>query len=358
MQRIAVKYTITMNFKVNIAPDSENDELVSFTVADNETILSAALREEIGLSYSCLDGLCGACKARLHSGSVTYPDGRPEALSEAEQNEGLTLLCQAHATSDLTIEANVAKAIAGIPIRRMPCRVSHHEQLAHDVMRLDLKLPGSMSFEFLAGQYIDFILKDGRRRSFSIANAPHSGGHIELHVRYVDGGEFTEYVFASMQDKAMLRIEGPLGTFYLREDSQRPIIFIAGGTGFAPIKGLVEHALHSGITRPMHIYWGARALRDLYMDALPRQWAKQHAHIHFTPVLSDPMPEDNWQGRTGFVHEAVMQDFEDLSGFDIYAGGPPQMVSAGYDAFTTKGLTGEHYFSDAFEYARDNKNKR
>jgi len=342
-----------MKFKVNIAPDSEHSEVISFEVADNETILTAALREEIGLSYSCLDGLCGACKARLHNGRVIYPDGRPEALSEAEESEGLALLCQAHATSDLEIEANVAKAIAGIPIRRMPCRVTHHEQLAHDVMRIDLKLPGSMSFEFLAGQYIDFILKDGRRRSFSIANAPHSGGHIELHVRYVDGGEFTEYVFASMQDKAMLRIEGPLGTFYLREETDRPLIFVAGGTGFAPIKGLVEHALHSGTKRPIHIYWGARALRDLYIPELPEQWASENDNIKFVPVLSDPIDEDNWQGRVGYVHEVVMQDFDDLSGFDIYAGGPPQMVNAGYEAFTTKGLTGEHYFSDSFEYARD-----
>lgn len=337
-----------MNFRIQVEPGG-----ISFDAADNESILDAALRQNVALAYSCRDGLCGACKARILDGKLVYPDARPEALSEEEQHEGLALLCQARAVSNLKLQANVAEAIAGIPIRKFPCRVTHIDQLAHDVMRLDLKLPETVEFNFLAGQYIDFLLKTDHRRSFSIANAPHTGKHIELHVRHAPGGEFTDFVFQQMQEKAMLRIEGPLGTFYLREDSDRPIIFMAGGTGFAPVKALVEHALHVGITRSMYIYWGVRSLQDLYMNSLPQQWTDACEHIHYVPVLSNPHDEDHWQGRCGYVHHAIMQDFDNLSGFDIYAGGPPEMVHAGYDAFITKGLTGEHYFSDAFEYARD-----
>ena len=339
-----------MKFSVVVEPNGP-----SFEVAADESILDAAMRQDIPLAYSCRDGLCGACKARILAGSVTYPDERPEALTDADQQEGLALLCQARPTSDLRLEANIADAIAGIPIRKMPCRVSSSEQLSHDVMRIILTLPGKIKFRFLAGQYIDFILKDGHRRSYSIANAPHDGDHIELHVRYVKGGEFAEYAFGNMPEKAMLRIEGPLGTFYLREESDRPLIFMAGGTGFAPVKGLIEHSLHIGQTRPIHLYWGARALRDLYDPEMAQQWADQHSHIQFVPVLSDPEIEDDWQGRTGYVHDAIMEDFSDLSGFDIYAGGPPEMVNAGFDSFRTHGLTPEHYFSDSFEYARDKK---
>jgi len=339
-----------MKFSVVVEPNGP-----SFEVAADESILDAAMRQDIPLAYSCRDGLCGACKARILAGGVTYPDDRPEALTDADQQEGLALLCQARPTSDLRLEANIADAIAGIPIRKMPCRVSSSEQLSHDVMRIILTLPGKIKFSFLAGQYIDFLLKDGHRRSYSIANAPHDGEHIELHVRYVKGGEFAEYAFGNMPEKAMLRIEGPLGTFYLREESDRPLIFMAGGTGFAPVKGLIEHSLHIGQTRPIHLYWGARALRDLYDPEMAQQWADQHSHIQFVPVLSDPEADDNWNGRTGFVHDAIMEDFSDLSGFDIYAGGPPEMVNAGFDNFRTRGLTPEHYFSDSFEYARDKK---
>jgi len=339
-----------MNYKIHIEPGG-----AIFTANADESILEAALRQNVGLSYSCRDGLCGACKAHVLEGEVSYEGERPEALTEAEQAEGKALLCQAHAGSDCRIEAHVAEAIAGIPIRKLPCRVTETEQLAHDVMRLKLKLPEGTDFKFLAGQYIDFLLKTGHRRSFSIANAPHDADHIELHVRHAKGGESTDFVCEHPETKALLRMEGPLGSFYPREDSKRPIIFIAGGTGFAPIKGIIEHALHMGITRPIHLYWGACSKPDLYMNELPVKWAAEHAHMTYVPVLSEPKPEDNWQGRTGFVHDAIMADFDDLSGFDIYAGGPPQMVHAGFDAFATKGLTEEHYFSDSFEYAKDSK---
>jgi CDP-4-dehydro-6-deoxyglucose reductase len=233
--------------------------------------------------------------------------------------------------------------------------VDAKEQLAHDVIRLHLKLPEGQRLQFLAGQYLDFILRDGRKRAFSIANAPHDDTFIELHVRHVEGGEFTDHVFSAMKDKEILRIQAPLGRFTLREESQRPLIFVAGGTGFAPIKGMIEHAFHTGIHRSMHLYWGVRSKRDLYLPDLPVQWERTHSNFRFIPVLSEP--DADWAGRTGFVHQTVAADHPDMSGFDVYMAGPPVMVQAGRRAFEDAGLTLEHMFSDAFEYAADSKNE-
>lgn len=336
-----------MGFTVQITPSG-----AQFQVEDDESVLDAAVRQHVFLPYSCRDGLCGSCKAVLKSGTVDYGDELPAALSAEERDAGLALLCQAHARSDLVVEAQVIDAVANIPIRKMPCRVVAHRLLCHDVMEMKLKTPDNMPFQFLAGQYVNILLKDGRHRSFSIANTPNDEHILEFHVRHVEGGEFTDYVFRKLEDKTLLRFEGPLGTFFLRENSDRPIILMAGGTGFAPIKGIVEHAIAIGETRPIHIYWGVRSLRDLYMHELPQKWAAEHANISYIPVLSHPQPEDQWEGRTGFVHAAIISDYDDLSGYDVYAGGPPQMVHAGFDAFAELGLTQQHYFSDAFEYAK------
>lgn len=337
-----------MTYTVKILPSGKE-----FSARTDESVLGAAMRQHINLPYNCRDGLCGTCKVKLLEGNVDYGDSLPAALTEEEAGAGVALLCQARARSDLTVEAQVIDAVANIPIRKLPCRVVAQKLLCHDVMELKLKTPENMPFTFLAGQYINILLKDGRHRSFSIANAPEVNGLIDLHVRHVAGGEFTDYVFGSMKEKTLLRLEGPLGTFFLREDSDRPMIFMAGGTGFAPIKGIVEHELAQGGKRPMHIYWGVRSREDLYMHELPMRWAAEFDHITYTPVLSHPKDTDNWTERTGFVHAAIIHDYDDLSGFDIYAGGPPQMVNAGFEAFSEMGLPKEQYFSDAFEYAKD-----
>ena len=148
----------------------------------------------------------------------------------------------------------------------------------------------------MAGQYIDFVLKDGRHRAFSMANPPHDDAFIELHIRHVEGGEFTDYVFNQLEEKTVLRVEGPHGSFHLREDSDRPIILMAGGTGFAPIKGIIEHAVAEGIKRPMHLYWGVRAKEDLYLNELAEQWVATVPGFRYTPVLSQPNAADQWQG--------------------------------------------------------------
>jgi len=335
-----------MSFKVRTEPGGH-----TFEVATGEGLLAAALHQGIGLPYGCRNGQCGSCAAQLLQGEVVYPEGVPEGLEGRSPDTCLT--CQAVPRSNLIIRVQEVTTAAGLEVRTLPCRVVAKQQLNHDVIRLYLKLPDNQRLQFLAGQYLDFILRDGRKRAFSIANAPHDDERIELHIRHVPGGEFTDYVFESMQEKAILCIQAPLGTFTLREDSQRPLILMGGGTGFAPIKGLIEHAFHIGIERPMHLYWGVRARRDLYLPDLPEQWAREHSNLIYTPVLSEP--DADWTGRTGFVHEAVVADHPDLSGFDVYMSGPPIMVDAGRAAFGARGLAMDHMFSDAFEYAADSQ---
>jgi CDP-4-dehydro-6-deoxyglucose reductase len=338
-----------MSFNVRTEPGGH-----AFNVENGENLLAAALHQGIGLPYGCRNGLCGSCAATLVQGEIVYPDGKPEALRGHAPN--ICLTCQAVPRSDLIIEVAEVQTAAEIPVRTLPCRVVGKEQLSHDVMRLYLTLPQGQRLQFFAGQYLDFILNDGRKRAFSIANAPHDDEFVELHVRHVPGGEFTDYVFDSMKEKTILRFQAPLGTFILREDTDRPMIFMGGGTGFAPIKGMIEHAFHIGEERPMHLYWGVRSKRDLYLPDLPARWARKHANLTYTPVLSEP--DADWTGRTGFVHEAVVADHPDMSGFDVYMSGPPVMVEAGRVAFEARGLTLDHMFSDAFAYAADSKEKK
>lgn len=335
-----------MSFTVHIEPSGHR-----FEVESDEPILDAALRHGYAFPYGCRGGGCGACKGKLLKGSVDYGTELPPALSEEDVNNGLALFCQAQATSDLTLEIKEIGEAENLEIKVLPTKVQKKEFLSHDVVRLYLKIPEAERLQFRAGQYIDILLPDGRKRSFSLANAPHDDALIELHIRHVDGGDFTGYVMDELHEKDILRIEGPHGSFFLREEAKRPMIFMAGGTGFAPIKGIIEHALAEGLTQPMYLYWGVRAQKDLYLDELPLKWAKHLPHFHFVPVLSQVGPEQSDGVRTGYVHDAIIADFPDgLSDFDIYAGGPPVMVHAGFDAFKEHGLKEDHYFSDAFEY--------
>jgi len=325
----------------------------TFTVDEGESVLDAALRQSIALPYGCRGGGCGACKGQLLEGSISYANGLPDGISAKEHDKGYALFCQAEATSDLLIKSKEVKAASEIKVKILPCRVHEKVQLNHDVILIKLRLPKTERLQFFAGQYINFLLKNGKHRSFSLANAPHDDEFIELHIRHVPDGVFTSEVFDEMKEKDMLRIEGPFGNFYLQEESKRPIILMAGGTGFAPLKGMIEHALKVGVERPIHLYWGVRAKEDLYMDELAHSWTKQNPLIRYTPVLSDPAEADNWTGRTGYVHTAIMEDYPDLSQYEIYGSGPPIMVYAGRDEFVKNNLDLEHYFSDAFEYQKD-----
>lgn len=322
-----------------------------FAVRPSQTVLEAAIEAGVNLPYGCRNGACGACKGTVVSGKVMHDDFQGGALTEAEQAAGLALFCCARPLEDLVIECREVYDAQGIRPRIFPARVQKKEKLAHDVMAMYLQLPASERLQFLPGQYVEFLLKDGKRRAFSIANAPHDDAVIELHLRLIPGGQFTEYVFNEMQEKTILRLEAPFGSFYLREESQKPVILVAGGTGFAPIKGIIEHMLYTHNQRPIILYRGARSLRDLYMDDLSQQWAAQHPHITYIPVLSEPMPEDRWQGRTGLVHQAVLDDIADLSPYQAYVCGAPGMVDIAFETFQQQGLPKDEFFSDAFTFA-------
>lgn len=323
----------------------------AFQVEDHESVLDAALRQGLALPYGCRNGACRSCKGKLVEGEIHYPEGTPKALTPLDTAQGWTLFCKAHPKSDLRIDVEEIVGAKDIVVRMLPCRVLAKEQLAHDVVELRLQLAQAERLQFLAGQYVDIVLRDGRRRAFSLANAPHDDDHLELQIRRVPGGEFSTYVFESLKEKALLRIRGPLGSFYLRKKDRRPVILMAGGTGFSPIKSIVEDALHEGYPHEMHLYWGVRARRDLYMHERAARWAGEHENFHYVPVLSEPHPEDDWKGRTGFVHQAVAQDFADLSGHSVYMSGPPIMVSAGRETFAGQGLDQKYMHSDSFDYA-------
>ena len=324
-----------------------------FQVEDGEAVLAAALRQGLVLPYGCKNGACGTCKGKIVSGTVDFGVYQPKALPDEDKARGKALFCQAKPLSDLVIEARTIGAAKGIEVKMLPCRVQKLERLADDVMVLHLKLPANEKLVFLAGQFIEFLLKDGSRRSFSMANAPHDAEPLQLHVRHVAGGQFTDHVFGKMKERDILRFEGPLGTFFLREDSTKPIVFVASGTGFAPIKSIIEAAVKKGLTRPMTLYWGGRRPKDLYMNALAEGWAAQGA-LKYVPVISAALPEDGWPGRSGFVHRAVMEDFPDLSGHQVYACGVPVMVDAARQDFTSRcRLPEDEFYADSFTTQAD-----
>ncbi|MFC1749324.1 CDP-6-deoxy-delta-3,4-glucoseen reductase [Pseudomonadota bacterium] len=333
-----------MSNKVSIEPSGHK-----FEVDEGEVVLDAAIRHGLSIPYGCRNGVCGACKGKVVEGQIHYEDGLPGALTETEAAIGQVLCCKALIDSDVVLEIHEVSGGSDIPIRKMPVKVAHMERLADDVMLLKLKLPDTERMQFLAGQYIDILPEDDRRRSFSIANPPHDDEFVELHVRLVEGGEFTNHIFSDLKEKDILRIEGPFGQFYLREESAKPKIFIAGGTGFAPVKGIIEHAFQEGIADPVYLYWGVRREADLYMNELAESWLARD-NFSFIPVLSELEPDDKWAGRRGFVHEAVLKDFSDLAGYEVYASGPPVMVDAVREGVILNGLPKEHFYFDSFDF--------
>jgi CDP-4-dehydro-6-deoxyglucose reductase len=350
-----------MGYTVTVRPSGR-----TFATEGDETVLAAALRQGIGLPYGCKNGACGTCKARVLEGRVRHRLHSSSALPPAEEAKGLALLCSAVPESDLLIEARELTGFGDIPIRKMPARIAHIERPTSDVAIVSVQLPANERLQFLAGQYMDFILKDGSRRQYSIATAPHADELIQLHIRHTPGGVFTDRLFGLVEppvkERDILRIEAPLGTFFLREDNVRPIVLLAGGTGFAPIKAIAEHIFHKRINvdepgkpaREVRLYWGARGRQDLYMHALPERWAATESNFVYVPVLSETKPGDDWRGRTGFVHSAVMHDLPDLSAHQVYACGAPAMIDAARRDFTALcGLPDDQFFADAFTTQAD-----
>ncbi len=342
-----------MSFQITVEPSGR-----TFSADNSETLLAAGIRQGIGLPYGCKDGACGSCKCKKISGTVIHGEHQAKALSAEEEAAGLILTCCSKAQSDLILESRQVTEAGSFPIKKMPVRVVSLEKKSHDVMSVIMQLPATDVMKFHAGQYVEFLLRDGARRSYSMANAPHTldpvAPKVELHIRHMPGGKFTDVVFSTMKEKDILRIEGPYGSFYLREESNAPMILLASGTGFAPIKALIEHMQHQNITRPATLYWGGRRPSDLYMNEWVEAQLKVMPHLKYVPVISDALPEDAWSGRTGFVHQAVLQDHPNLSGFQVYACGAPIVVdSARADYIGKAGLLEEAFFADSFTTEAD-----
>ncbi len=328
-----------------------------FDAQDGETILAAAIRQGIGIPYGCRDGACGSCKSRLLEGRIEHRPHQSKALSSAEAAAGLILTCCALPLTDCTVEARNVPGAGEFPVLKLPTRVLAIERPAPDVALVRLQLPANQNFGYRAGQYLEFILRDGARRSYSMANAPGRLGDppaVELHIRHMPGGKFTDHVFGAMKARDILRCEGPYGSFFLRTESARPIVLLASGTGIAPIKAMIEQMQLEGITRDTVLYWGCRVRADLYLHEWALDAAAQMPNLRYVPVLSEPKPDDGWIGRTGFVHEAVMSDLPDLSAHEVYACGAPVMVDAAQRDFVTRcGLNADAFFADAFTSEAD-----
>ena len=343
-----------MTYTITVQPSGR-----SFETEAGETMLAAGIRQGIGLPYGCKDGACGSCKCRKLSGTVTHGPHQDKALSAQEEADGYVLTCCGTAQSDVVLESRQVTHAGAFPIKKMPARVAALDKLSPDVMRIKLQLPANDIIQYHAGQYVEFILRDGARRSYSMANAPHtlieSGAPmIDLHVRHMPGGKFTDHVFSAMKEKEILRIEGPYGSFHLRDDSPKPIVMLASGTGFAPIKAIIEHMKFMRITREAVLYWGGRRPHDLYLGEWVKARCAEMPHLRYVPVVSDALPEDGWTGRTGFVHRAVLEDLSDLSGHQVYACGAPIVVdSARRDYVEQAGLPEEEFYADAFTSEAD-----
>ena len=341
-----------MSFTITLQPAERQ-----FSVERDEAILPAAIRQGVGMPYGCRDGACGSCKSKLIEGRVIHGAHQLKALPLDEEEAGYILTCCAVPQTDCLVEARSVPGAGDYPVLKLPSRVISIDRPAADVAIVRMQLPANQNLRYRAGQYVEFILRDGARRSYSMANAPHHLGEppaIELHLRHMPGGRFTDHVFAAMKERDILRMEGPFGSFFLREDSDKPIVLLASGTGFAPIKALVEHMQHTGSTRPSVLYWGARRRADLYQHDWCVAAAASMPQLRYVPVLSESLPEDQWAGRSGLVHRAVMADWPDLSGHQVYACGAPVMVeSAARDFVTSCGLPAVEFYADSFTSEAD-----
>ena len=341
-----------MAFQIVVQPSGR-----SFTVEGDETLLSAGIRQGLNMPYGCKDGACSSCKCKKISGEVQLGTYQTKALSDEERAQGLVLTCCATALSDVVLESKQVTSADAFPMKKMPVRIASMEKVSSDVMRIFLQLPATEVMQYHAGQYVEFLLRDGSRRAYSMANAPHTlaadAPKVELHIRHMPGGKFTDHVFGAMKEKDIQRVEGPQGSFYLREDNDAPIVLLASGTGFAPIKALMEHMQHKGITRPTRLYWGGRRPADLYMNDWVLAQLPLMPHLQYIPVVSNALPEDAWAGRTGFVHAAVLQDTPSLTAYQVYACGAPIVVDSAKRDYLASGLVEDNFFADSFTSEAD-----
>jgi CDP-4-dehydro-6-deoxyglucose reductase len=327
----------------------------TFIAEPGESLLAAALRAGLNLPHSCKGGHCASCRAQVLDGQFEYPGVRPPGITAEEAGAGLALLCQARALTDLRVATREVRPAPDVEVKSLPCRIERMERVADDVMAVFLRLPAVEEFNYRPGQYLDVMLSEGRRRSFSIASAPADGRLIELHVRRASKSGFTGQLFDTMHSGTLLRIEGPLGQFWFRAESPRLPLFVGGGTGYAPLRAMLRQLSAAGDRRAIALYWGARTLPDLYEHAWLQDLQQRRSGFSYCPVLSESPagPAAPWTGRRGLVHEAVLADHPDLAGFDVYASGPPAMIEAIRSEFLRHGLPREQLFFDSFDYAPD-----
>lgn len=326
----------------------------AFTADPAEAVLSAALRAGLNLPHSCKGGHCASCRARVLEGSIAYPGPRPPGLTDDEAREGYALLCQARALTDLRVETREVRPAPEVEVKSLPCRIERMDRVAEDVMAVFLRLPAVEDLHFRPGQYLDVMLSEGRRRSFSIASAPADGRLLELHVRRASKSGFTAQLFESLRAGALLRVEGPLGQFWLRTESPRPALMVGGGTGYAPLRAMLRQLIATDDRRPVTLYWGAASADGLYEHAWLSRLGRERAGFAYRPVLSAAAAAGtSWDGRRGLVHQAVLDEIADLAAWDVYASGPPAMIEAIRAGFVERGLPRGQLFFDSFDYAPD-----
>ncbi|HEX2546070.1 MAG TPA: CDP-6-deoxy-delta-3,4-glucoseen reductase [Ramlibacter sp.] len=341
-----------MEYTVTLQPSGH-----TYKCSPETEVLKAGLAAGLFMPYSCRAGVCNTCRGRVVQGSVNLGAVLDKYLSEEDRAKGYALLCQATPRSDITVEVDEIEASGTIRPKFLPVRILEKRKLADDVMMLRVGLPMTQPVIFRAGQYLEFLRPNGERRSYSIASAPTNEGlrQVELHVRHMPGGKFTEHVFGTMAEREVQKVEIPLGSFFLRENSTKPIVMIASGTGFAPIQSILLDMMRRKIERPVTLYWGGRKRGDLYRSELCEQWARENASwFKYVPVLSEPTPQCRWEGRTGLVHRAVMDDLRDLSEHQVYACGTPAMVDAArHDFSAERRLPAAEFYADSFLTAKE-----
>ena len=324
-----------MPYNITLKPTN-----VSFDADSNETVLDSALQNNIHLEHSCKNGDCGVCTATIVSGCVQIECGE-------SRDSGEFLTCTSKPLDNLEIEVQYFPELSNIQKRNIPVKIDSCNLVANDVLKLLFRVPPNLKLNYLPGQYVDLSYKEVVR-SYSIANAKLENGMIELHVRYVPNGKMSALLFNNLQKNTLMRLYGPHGTFFVRDDSA-PIIFLAGGTGYAPIKAMVQGLLKENCQRDIYIYWGVASVDGLYCNA-PEVWSNEHENIRYIPVVSGNTK--TWKGRVGLVHKAVASDFGDLSEFHVYACGSPVMIDAAKQSFLQKGLKKDRFYSDAFTAAK------
>lgn len=324
------------------------DRDIAFACGADESVLDGALAAGYEIPYSCRSGICGSCRGKIVGGTVSGGEGAG-VLADDERRDGHVLLCQAKPCSELAVAVRDIARRDPSASKTVAAKVYRTTRAAPDVTILQLRFPAGTRVRFKAGQYLHVHIGDGAIRHFSMANPPQLNDGVELHIRHVPGGKFSNHVAHHLQAGHTVDVSLPFGDFYLRDDSDKPKILVAGGTGFAPIKSIVEDAIKRRLTRPMVVYWGARREEDLYLAELPRKWAEKYPWFSFVPVLSESGPENCWSGRAGRVHEAVMDDFPSLAGHEVYACGAPAMINAARQGFVgERGLDRDAFYCDAF----------